>query len=303
MDTLYAQRYTLGIVIGVLFGLTTRLSLLQTDYRQYPTYPHGRIIHISLGFIAAALGAVAVPSLFDKNYTAITFLSLAAQQFRDVRNMERNTLTKIDEMELVPRGGTYIEGTAMVFEGRNYMVIFSAFMSSMFTILFGWIWGVLAGILSMLVALVFKSGKSIATAAHVEAADVRLEGPNLYVGDIYMMNVGLEQTRSVISKHGMGLILTPKNRNCRITLANLGQRQAMLHDLSTILGIYRDSGEPSLIPLGKLDMNDGRLALFILPQEWNTELAKQVLLRVPLLENAVRMPSEAKAKIRKAGSS
>ena len=26
-----------------------RLLMLRTDYRQYPTYPHGRIIHISLG--------------------------------------------------------------------------------------------------------------------------------------------------------------------------------------------------------------------------------------------------------------
>ncbi|MDF2813995.1 MAG: YphB [Paenibacillus sp.] len=302
MQTLYAERYTLGIVIGVLFGLITRLSLLQTDYRQYPTYPHGRIIHISLGFIAAGLGAVAVPSLFDKNYTAITFLSLAAQQFRDVRNMERNTLSKIDEMELVPRGSTYIEGTAMVFEGRNYMVIFSAFMSSLFTILFGWMWGAVAGVIAMLIARIFKSGKSISTAATVEIAEVVVKGPDLYVGDIYIMNVGLEQNQAIISKYGMGLILTPRNRNCRITLANLGQRQAMLHDLSTILGVYRDSGEPSLIPLGKLDMNDGRLALLILPQERNPHLAKQVLERVPLLESAVRMPSEAKASMRKVDS-
>ncbi|MFK7696450.1 YIEGIA family protein [Paenibacillus sp. HJGM_3] len=302
MDAMYTQRYTLGIVLGVCIGLCTRLALLRTDYRQYPTYPHGRIIHISLGFIAAALGAVAVPSLFDKNYTAITFLSLAAQQFRDVRNMERNTLSKIDEMELVPRGGTYIEGTAMVFEGRNYMVIFAAFITSLFSILFGWGYGLLAGLAGLLIALKFKSGKSVRSAAHVQEAEVRIEGPDLYVGDIYIMNVGLESTRDAIAKHGLGLILTPKNRNFRTTLANLGQRQAMLHDLSTILGVYRDSGEPSLIPLGKLDMDDGRLALFILPQERDVNLAKKVLLRVPMLESAVRMPSEAKSDIREAGA-
>ncbi|WP_127585305.1 YIEGIA family protein [Paenibacillus koleovorans] len=303
MESLYSDRYTIGIVIGVVFGIVTRLSLLQTDYRQYPTYPHGRIIHISLGVIAAGLGAVAVPSLFDKNYTAITFLSLAAQQFRDVRNMERNTLGKIDEMELVPRGGTYIEGTAMVFEGRNYMVIFAAFMASLFTILFGWMYGIAAGIGAGAVALIFKSGKSITAAAKVRNAEIRMDGPDLYVDDIYIMNVGLRQDQTLILEHGMGLIVTPCNRNGRITIANLGQRQAMLHDLSTILGVYRDSGEPALVPLSKLDLNDGRLAVFILPQERNPGLAKQVLERVPLLESAVRMPSEAKADMRKAGSS
>jgi hypothetical protein len=190
----------------------------------------------------------------------------------------------------------------MVFEGRNYMVIFSSFLSSLFTILFGWMWGVVAGVIATWIAMIFKSGKSISTAASVEIAEVKLDGPGLYVGDIYMMNVGLEQNRALISKHGMGLILTPRNRNCRITLSNLGQRQAMLHDLSTILGVYRDSGEPALVPLGKLDMNDGRLALLILPQERDPQLAKLVLERVPLLESAVRMPSEAKAKIGKVDS-
>lgn len=298
-EQLYEQRYTIGILFGVVFGVLARLTMLRTDYRQYPTYPHGRVIHLSLGVVAAALGAVAVPSLFDKNYTAITFLSLAAQQFRDVRNMERNTLTKMDEMELVPRGGTYIEGIAMVFEGRNYLVIFTAFVSSLFAILLNAYWGIGAGLVALLIAQYFKTGKSVGHAADIEIAEVRLEGPDLYVGDIYIMNVGLAADRDIILRQGIGLILKPKNRNFRVTLANLGQRQAMLHDLSTILGVYRDSGEPQLVPLGKLDMNDGRLGLFILPQERDPEKAKQVLLKVPLLESAVRMPSESPAQQRK----
>ena len=116
-----------GIMLGVSFGVIARLMMLRTDYRQYPTYPHGRIIHISLGVIAAALGAVAVPAMYKKDFTAITFLTLAAQQFRDVRKMERDTLSQIDSMELVSRGTTYIEGIAMVFEGRNYLVILTAY--------------------------------------------------------------------------------------------------------------------------------------------------------------------------------
>ncbi len=171
MDWFYSHRYTIGIVVGVIFGILARLNMLRTDYRQYPTYPHGKIIHISLGVIAAGLGAVAVPALLDKNYTAVTFLSLAAQQFRDVRNMERQSLSKVDELELVPRGAAYIEGIAMVFEGRNYLVIFSAFLASLFSILFAWYWGIVAGIMSIWIANYFKSGNKLAKIADIEPAE------------------------------------------------------------------------------------------------------------------------------------
>lgn len=104
------QSYIVGIIIGVLFGVTARIQLLRTDYRQYPTYPHGKVIHMALGVIAAGLGAVAVPALLNKDYTAVTFLTVAAQQFRDVRNMERQSLMQIDSMELVPRGQLILKG-------------------------------------------------------------------------------------------------------------------------------------------------------------------------------------------------
>jgi hypothetical protein len=290
---LISNRYTVGIIIGVFFGVLSRLNMLRTDYRQYPTYPHGRIIHLSLGVIAAGLGAVAVPSLLDKNYTAVTFLALAAQQFRDVRNMERQSLDKIDALELVPRGAAYIEGIAMVFEGRNYLVIFSAFLAAFFSIMFAWYWGIAAGILSIFIAIRFKSGKKLGEIADIEVAEVRLDGPDLYVDHIYIMNVGLEDSRRIIRERAIGLLVKPKNRNCRVTIANLGQRQAILHDVSTILGVYRDSGEPSLIPLSKLDIQTGVLAVYLLPGERDAAKAQKAMMRVPVLESAVRMPSEA----------
>ncbi|MBD0380610.1 YIEGIA domain-containing protein [Paenibacillus sp. WST5] len=293
MDWFYSHRYTIGIVIGVIFGVVARLNMLRTDYRQYPTYPHGKIIHISLGVIAAGLGAVAVPALLDKNYTAVTFLSLAAQQFRDVRNMERQTLTKIDELELVPRGAAYIEGIAMVFEGRNYLVIFSAFVASLFSILLAWYWGLVAGVLSIFIANYFKSGSNLSKIADIEQAPIRLDGPDLFVGSIYIMNVGLEDSRRKIQEQALGFIIKPKNRNSRVTLANLGQRQAILHDISTLFGVFRDEGEPSLLPMAKLEMSSGVLGILLLPQEKDADRTLIALHRVPVLESAVRMPSEA----------
>jgi hypothetical protein len=293
MDWFHIHRYTIGIIVGVIFGALSRLNMLRTDYRQYPTYPHGKIIHISLGVIAASLGAIAVPALLDKNYTAVTFLTLAAQQFRDVRNMERQSLAKIDDLELVPRGAAYIEGIAMVFEGRNYIVIFSAFVATLFSIVLAWYWGVVAGFLCIWLSNFFKTGKKLSEIVDIQPAEVRLDGPDLYVGNIYIMNVGLEQDRELIRKHSLGFVLEPKNKNSRVTIANLGQRQAILHDISIILGVYRDKGEPALVPMAKLDMNTGTLAVFLIPQDRDPDKAWKALQRVPVLESAVRMPSEA----------
>lgn len=287
------NRHLTGVLLGIAFGIIARLIMLKTDYRQYPTHPHGSIIHISLGVIAAALGAVAVPALFNKDYTAITFLTLAAQQFRDVRKMERETLTKIDSMELVSRGSTYIEGIAMVFEGRNYLVIMSALVTSLFAILLNLWFGIGAGVLSLLIVMKLKSGHSVDHIAEVRPAVVRVEGPDLYVDDIYIMNIGLKDNQAIIAEHGMGFVLTPRNPNAKVTLTNLGQRQAILYDLATILGVFRDDGEPALIPMTKLDKKDGRLAVFILPQDQEHGKGIDIIKRVPIMESAVRMPTEA----------
>ncbi len=282
--------------MGTTFGMAARLFMLRSDYRQYPAYPHGKIIHLALGLIAGALGAVAVPALYNKDYTAITFLALAAQQFREVRNMERNTLTAIDHLELVPRGAAYIEGIAVVFEGRNYLAIFTAFLSSLSVMIIGWWGGLLAGGVSLFVVHRFMRGKHITHIAYVDMVPLKLEGPNLYVGDVYMMNVGLDENRDIIKEQGIGFILTPKNDDARVTIANLGQRQAILHDVSTRLGVFRDDGDPALLPIGKLGLRTGKLGLLVLPREKDTDKAYQAVCNVPLLEAAVRMPTEANRK-------
>lgn len=293
IDWLADHKELTGVVMGTAFGVTARMLMLRSDYRQYPAYPHGRIIHLALGLIAGALGAVAVPALYDKDYTAITFLALAAQQFREVRNMERSTLTAIDNLELVPRGAAYIEGIAVVFEGRNYLAICAAFLVSLCVMMFDWWGGLIAGVLSIFVVFRFMRGTTIARIANVERAEVRLDGPNLYVGDVYMMNVGLDENRDIIRKEGVGFILSPKNDDAKVTLANMGQRQAILHDVSTRLGVYRDDGDPALLPLAKLGLASGKLGLLMLPREKDADKAFQAVSSVPLLESAVRMPTKA----------
>lgn len=289
------NEYTYPILFGVIIGTLTRLYMLRTDYRQYPTYLHGKVIHIALGFIAAALGTVAIPSIMEQEFTAITFLTLAASQFREVRNMERNTLTGLDEYELVPRGKTYIEGIAVAFEGRNYLVIFTSFITTLAYIVIGWWAGIIAGFICLLISKRLMSGSKLSELVDIEHHGLRFEGAGLYIDNIYIMNIGLPARQEEVLKYGMGFILKPKNFNVRSTIANLGQRQAILHDVSIALGVFRDSGTPALVPLAKRDLDDGRVGVFILPQDKDIEKAITVIGQVPVLENAIRMPTESKA--------
>ncbi len=289
------NEYTYPILFGVIIGTLTRLYMLRTDYRQYPTYLHGKVIHIALGFIAAALGTVAIPSIMEQEFTAITFLTLAASQFREVRNMERNTLTGLDEFELVPRGKTYIEGIAVAFEGRNYLVIFTSFITTLAYIVIGWWAGIIAGFVCLLISKKLMAGSKLSEIVDIEHHELRFDGAGLYIDNIYIMNIGLPARQEEILKYGMGFILKPKDFNVRSTIANLGQRQAILHDVSVALGVFRDSGTPALVPLAKRDLDDGRIGVFILPQNNDIEKAITVIGQVPVLENAIRMPTESKA--------
>jgi hypothetical protein len=293
IQKLFVNEYVIPLLLGLAFGIVCRLYLLRTDYRQYPTFPHGKIIHISLGVIASGLGAVAVPALLKQDYTAITFLALAAQQFRDVRNMERTTLAEIDKRELVPRGGPYIEGIAMVFEGRNYLVIFTSLVTTFAAILFNWWGGCIVGVSALLLSRWLKSGKTLSHIVEVVPAEVRLDGKDLYVGDIYIMNVGLEDAQRLIRQKGMGFILKPRDSNASVTISHPGQRQAILHDVAMQMGVYTDQGEPSLTPLVKRDLSTGSLGVFLLPQVKDVARATAVIGAVPILESAFRLPLES----------
>ena len=286
------HQYFLPIIAGIAAGIIIRLFMLRSDYRQYPTYLHGKIIHLSLGVIAAGLGSIVVPALILEEYTAITFLTIAASQFREVRNMERNTLMGLDEMELVKRGPTYIEGIAVAFEGRNYLVILTSMLTTTASIFFHeWV-TIAVFLLCLFLCKRLMSGATLRDIVDIEYIDLRFDGAGLYVDNIYIMNIGLPQRQEEILRYGMGFILKPKRFNDRTTISNLGQRQAILHDVSIALGIYRDSGTPALVPLAKRDLDDGRVGVFILPQEKDIEKAITVIGNVPTLENAIRLPSK-----------
>ena len=278
-------------------GFFDRLYLLCSDYRSYPSYPHGYVIHLSLGAIAAALAAVAIPALLVKEYTAITFLVLCAQQFRDIRNMERETLLKLEDSQLVLRGADYIEGIAKVFEARNYLVMMVALVTTGGIIFLEVRAGVFLGILAIIASHILMSGQKIGEIAEVREGRVSFDGPLLMVDDIVIMNVGEKKARTKILSEGVGLILTGKDDNGRAALNNLGQRQAILHDIAAIIGSKAEIGEPSYTPMARKNVDTGAIGIYFLPNERDVEGLIKAVKRTPLLESAVSKKNSVKRSI------
>ena len=282
--------YTEAVILGMVAGFLARLYMLRTDYRNYPSYPHGYIIHLSLGAIAASLASIALPALLEEEYTAITFLVLCAQQFRDIRTMERETLMKVEENTLVPRGLDYIEGIAKVFESRNYLVMLVSLVTSGATIYGGVGLGAVAGLVMILFARFLMRGSFIRGIARVTEGKLHFEKSLLYVDDIVLMNVGDPEAREKILREGVGIVLHPYDDDGRSILNNLGQRQALVHDISMLVGNKLEVGEQEWTPAARKNMETGSLGIFLLPNEKDVECVIEAAKRTPVLESAVQKP-------------
>lgn len=282
------MREFLNIFVGTVIGTTARIIMLKEDYRQYPSFPNGHLIHITTGFVAAALGAVAIPALVEKNYVAVTFLALAIQQFREVRKTERDTLAELEESELVRRGAAYIDGIAKSFEARNYVAMLAALAgsASMQFIKTGRFFldaAIAAALGAVAILLIgrFTRNSTVGDIAEVEIKPLEFREGDLYVGDIYVMNVGLSKARDLILKEGLGAIINPKGHAAHITFANWGQRQAIAHEVARIMGVKRYIAT-------RRDFETGRIALAVVPQKRDELALKEVISQVPILESIRR---------------
>ncbi|HHV72062.1 MAG TPA: hypothetical protein GXX38_05555 [Clostridia bacterium] len=286
------EKYLQLILVSIIIGTLTRFVMLKIDYRRYPSYPHGYIVHLGMGLVASALGAVALPSILEKDFTAVTFLALATQQFREIRKMERDTLGMLEQNELVKRGEDYIEGIAKVFEGRNYLTIFNSLLVSICYYWGGLAFGIGAGSLGIIISVFFRRGKRIGQIAHVRSGEIRFEGANLYVENIHIMNVGLTSSRKIYLEKALGAIIEPYDDNARATLANVGQRMAICHDAASLLGVHKDVATPEFMPTARLDLDTGRVGVVIVPIEKDLDCFLEAIRRTPVLESAVRKPMQ-----------
>lgn len=286
------------IAVALLVGFLARLLILRIDYRQYPSYPAGYATHLTLGFVASALGAVAFPAILAQDYVAVTFLALAAQQFREVREMERQSLSAIDVHELIPRGDPYIEGIAKLFEARNYMAMVTALTTSILFHYSNLPLGVLGGGLMACGLHTLMVTPLVGQMVKVREIDIQFTGPggkNLGLEEEVLINVGEEEALFLWKEKGFGFVLEPRDGNARATMAHLGQRQAILHEIYTQIGIIYDYGYQQFTPVARLHIETGRVYLLIIPLEPDPQFIMETIQKVPILEGSAKKPLSSKA--------
>lgn len=275
------------IVTAIVIGTLARVLTIKEDYRQYPSYPNGYLIHLITGFVAAALGAVAIPAITTKNFIAVTFLTLAIQQFRDVRKTERESLKDLEKTEYTYRGDAYIDGISKTFEARNYFALIVSFATGLTiqlvnadSIWLNIVCGTIVGFIVLFVLKRFSKGKTVGDIANVKEGKVEIKGSELFVDGIYVSNqLGSENARKLFEKEGVAVVIHPREEHFRITLDNYGQRQAILFETTRSLGLKR-------YHFTRKDYEKGRVVITLVPIVNDINKLIETVKNTPLLESA-----------------
>ncbi|GIN40498.1 YIEGIA protein [Bacillus obstructivus] len=281
-----SHEHIIMIVTAIIVGTLARIFSLKEDFRQYPSYPNGYLIHIVTGFISAALGAVAIPALLTKNFVAVTFLAIAIQQFRDVRKAEKESLTDLENTEYVFRGNAYIDGIAKSFESRNYFSLVVAFVTALTIQIVNsksdWInilVGFIVGLIIFYILKRFSKGKTIGDIAEVEQGQIEVRDSELYVNDLFVSNlIGSDYASQLFNNEGLAVIITPHEYQFSLTLNNLGQRQAALFEAARAVGVKR-------YHFTRKDFETGKVILAIVPLMHDIDRIIEAVKKTPLLES------------------
>ena len=281
-----SHEHIIMIVTAIIVGTLARIFSLKEDFRQYPSYPNGYLIHIVTGFISAALGAVAIPALLTKNFVAVTFLAIAIQQFRDVRKAEKESLTDLENTEYVFRGNAYIDGIEKSFESRNYFSLVVAFVTALTIQIVNsksdWInilVGFIVGLIIFYILKRFSKGKTIGDIAEVEQGQIEVRDSELYVNDLFVSNlIGSDYASQLFNNEGLAVIITPHEYQFSLTLNNLGQRQAALFEAVRAVGVKR-------YHITRKDFETGKVILAIVPLMHDIDRIIEAVKKTPLLES------------------
>ncbi len=114
-------------------------------------------------------------------------------------------------------------------------------------------------------------GGQIKDIARVELAPIVFDGALLIVEETVIMNVALAEARAVYTERGgLAAAIRPNGPNDKATLANLGQMQAIAHDVAAMVGVFMDVGEQQFSPpLVRRNPASGDLYLVLIPSEPN----------------------------------
>ncbi len=286
--------------IGIAVGILSRVIMLNLDQKQYPTQPSELLSQFVLAFVASALGSLLVPALLARSYTSITFLSLAAEQFRQVRENRRNTLQNLEDVQLIKRGDAFIEEIARTYEVRNYMCIITSFttvglhylLTSEFRIpqVAGW---AISGITGITIAFAMKKllkRKTIGEIADVVPVEIKfVDECIMQVGELKgITNVGLESERQRYLTKGIGVEIIPKDKSYKNSgiLLDPGQRQTIIFNIYSRVGVLRENNEPAFYPLPRRNPKKESLIIAYVPMIKDVDKVIDAVKSTPILSSS-----------------
>ncbi|HML48839.1 MAG TPA: YIEGIA domain-containing protein [Clostridia bacterium] len=281
------ENYDLIIILcGMVMGTIARFVTIRIDSRQVPSYPSGYLINLVTGFIASALGAVAIPALLSKDFTAVTFLALAVQHFRDVRKQEQESLETLEHSEMARRGAGYIDGIAKTYEARNYISLLTSLGTVWILTLAGFrqTFAILAlaaaaggAILCLLVN--FTKSKRIGDICDISQGAIEVRGGSLYADGILVTDMlGTEIAQKLFREEGVAAVIKPRSQRHRLIVEQTGQQKAMLFDAVRSYGVKR-------YQFTQQNMEDGRVVVAFVPILRDAQGILESIRATPILES------------------
>ena len=286
--------------IGIGIGMLSRILMLNLDNKQYPTKPNILMSQIVLAFVSSSLGALLVPALIQRSYTSITFLSLAAEQFRQVRENRRDTLQNLEDIQLIQRGGAFIEEIARTYEVRNYMCILTSLLTvSLYYIVVSefkldeTISLIISSVCGVILALILKkvlTRQTIGDIAEVVPAEIKfVDEFVMQVGELKgITNMGSKNDRERYLSKGLGIEIIPKDKNYSNAgiLLDPGQRQAIIYNIYSRIGLYREDDEPAFSPLPRRNPKNESLVIAYIPMEKDIDKLIEAVKSCPILSSS-----------------
>ncbi|WP_455538495.1 YIEGIA domain-containing protein [Terrisporobacter sp.] len=270
-DALFRHAFIVAMIVGTL----CRFFVLRVQDKQYPSQPQDYIEQIIVAALASSLGAVALPALLDKEFSALTFLAVGIQEFQGLAQQEKITLNNIDGDDIVDRGGAYIDEIATTYEVRSYISLFSSLIASIIyiyvsksfdaSILVCIIFASLGG---AIVGLIFKRilrRDSINDICDVHMAKISFDNSWLKVNDVEMQNIGLKESRQKYLEKGMAIELVPKDMSAFGIINDIGQQKAILHNIYIHFGMAKDVDERDLLSIAKTDIKEKTVLMITIP--------------------------------------
>jgi hypothetical protein len=106
----------------------------------------------------------------------------------------------------------------------------------------------------------------------------------------------LEATRKRYIEDGIAVEIIPKNMGDFGVISDVGQREAILHNIYLHLGINKDVDEVDIIATSKTDLNKNTIVIPFIPILKDIELMKEVIKSTPIIEASKNKQSAYKRK-------